>query len=224
MSALVQKTNESLAKANMISQQIRPNGVESGAILTLFADIPRAAFVPLQYQALAYSDTELPIGHRQTMLSPMLEGQILQHLNLSNKDTVLEVGTGSGYLTALLAKLCHYVYSVDKYSEFIHNTAKKLAQFNINNVSLETGNAAAGWPLYAPYDVIVLSGSLEILEWHFLTQLKLGGRLFAVVGSAPCQTALLITRVSDTEWQQQRLFETVIPPLEDVAARDEFVF
>ncbi len=224
MSGLVQKTNESLAKANMIRQQIRPNGVESEAILTLFADIPRAAFVPLQYQALAYSDTELPIGHRQTMLSPMLEGQILQNLNLSKKDTVLEVGTGSGYLTALLAKLCHYVYSVDKYSEFSYNTANKLAQYNIDNVSLETGNAACGWPEHEPYDVIVLTGSLAVLEWHFLTQLKLGGRLFAVVGSAPCQTAILMTRVGDTEWQQQRLFETVIPPLEDVAVKDEFVF
>ncbi|MCD6045270.1 MAG: protein-L-isoaspartate O-methyltransferase [Gammaproteobacteria bacterium] len=224
MIGLVQKTNESLAKANMITQQIRPNGVDSEAILVLFADIPRAAFVPLQYQALAYSDTELPIGHHQTMLSPLLEGQILQNLNLSKKDTVLEVGTGSGYLTALLAKLCHYVYSVDKYSEFSHNAAKKLAQFNIDNVSLETGNAACGWPEHEPYDVIVLTASLPVLEKHFLTQLKLGGRLFAVVGEAPCQTALLVTRVGDAEWKQQRLFETVLPPLEDVATVEQFTF
>jgi protein-L-isoaspartate(D-aspartate) O-methyltransferase len=224
MSALVQKTNESQAKANMISQQIRPNGVESEAILALFADIPRTAFVPLQYQAVAYSDTELPIGHHQMMLSPLLEGQILQNLSLSKKDTVLEVGTGSGYLTALLAKLSHYVYSVDKYSEFSHNTAKKLAQFNIDNVSLETGNAAGGWPLHKPYDVIVLTGSMLVLEGNFLTQLKLGGRLFAVVGSAPCQTAFLITRVGDSEWQQQKLFETVLPLLEDVASINKFVF
>lgn len=224
MIGLVQKTNESQAKANMISQQIRPNGVESVAILTLFADIPREAFVPLQYQAVAYSDTELPIGHRQMMLSPLLEGQILQNLNLSKKDTVLEVGTGSGYLTALLAKLCHYVYSVDKYSEFSHNTAKKLAQFNIDNVSLETGNAAHGWPEHEPYDVIVLTGSLPVLGSQLLTQLQLGGRLFAVVGSAPCQEALLVTRVGPSEWQQKKLFETVLPPLEDVALGDKFVF
>lgn len=224
MIGLVQKTNESQAKANMISQQIRPNGVESEAILTLFADISRAAFVPLQYQAVAYSDTELPIGHRQTMLSPLLEGKILQHLNLSKEDSVLEVGTGSGYLTALLAKLSHYVYSIDKYTEFSHNAAKKLAQFNIDNVSLETGNAACGWLEHEPYDAIVLTGSLRELEWHFLTQLKLGGRLFAVVGPALCQTAFLVTRMGDSEWQQQKLFETVLPPLEDVAVINEFVF
>lgn len=224
MIALVQKTNESLAQTNMIQQQIRPNGVESPAVRALFADIPRSAFVPLQYQSLAYSDTELPIGHGQTMLPPMLEAQILQNLNLSKKDTVLEVGTGSGYLTALLAKLSHTVYSVDKYSEFSYNAGKKLAQFNIDNVYLETGNAAFGWPLHEPYDVIVLTGSVAVLEKHFLTQLKLGGRLFAVVGAAPCQTALLITRVNDMEWHQQKLFETVIPPLEDCAPMDKFIF
>ncbi len=224
MSALVQKTNEFQAKANMISQQIRPNGVDSEDILTLFATIPRAAFVPMQYQSLAYSDTELPIGHQQTMLSPMLEGKILQSLNLSKKDTVLEVGTGSGYLTALLAKLSHYVYSVDKYSEFTQNTAKKLAQFKIENVSLETGDATLGWALHEPYDLIVLTGSLPVLNNPFLQQLAIGGRLFAVLGTQPCQTAVLVTRVDHTQWQQHTLFETVLPPLEGVVPVEQFVF
>jgi protein-L-isoaspartate(D-aspartate) O-methyltransferase len=224
MSSLVQKEAALVAMTNMISQQIHTNGVHSEAILALLSEIPRASFVPLEYQSLAYSDTELPIGHQQTTLSPMLEAKIMQLLQLTQEDTVLEIGTGCGYMTALLAKQSHFVYSVDKYSEFTRNAAKKLAQFSIENVLLETGQAAHGWNAYAPYDVIVVTGSLPALEQHFLQQLKIGGRLFIVVGQAPCQTALLITRVSEKHWQQKKLFETVIPLLEDYNPVERFVF
>ncbi len=224
MSSLVQKSATTVAMTNMISQQIRTNGVHSETILDLLSEIPRAAFVPLEYQSLAYSDTELPIGHQQMMLSPMLEAKIMQNLQLTHEDTVLEIGTGSGYMTALLAKQSRFVYSVDKYSEFTRNAAKKLAQFAIDNVSLETGQAAHGWMAHAPYDVIVVTGSLPTLEQHFLQQLKIGGRLFIVVGQAPCQTALLITRVGEKQWQQTKLFETVIPLLEDYSPVERFVF
>ena len=224
MTGLAQKTNKNQAKVNMISQQIRTNGVESDELLALLAEIPREIFVPMEYGDLAYSDTQLPIGHRQTMLTPMMEAQILQHLNLSKNDTVLEVGTGSGYLTALLARLSRFVYSVDKYSEFSHNAAKKLAQLKINNVLLETGNAAEGWLLHEPYDAIVMTGSLPVLKPRLLQQLAIGGRLFVVVGKPPCQKALLIVRVANNEWREQILFETVIPPLEDVVVEEQFVF
>lgn len=224
MTELAQKINTTQARVNMISQQIRTNGVESDNILALLTEIPREIFVPMEYRALAYSDTQLPIGHHQSMLTPMLEAQILQYSNLSKNDTVLEIGTGSGYLTALLAKLSHYVYSVDKYSDFSHNAAKKLAQLKINNVLLETGNAAAGWFLHEPYDVIIVTGSLAVLDQRLLQQLAVGGRLFVVVGEPPCQTAMRVIRVASNEWQQQKLFETVIPPLEDVAVEEQFVF
>ncbi len=224
MSKLAQNIRKNQAKVNMITQQIRTNGVESSEILALLTEIPRDIFVPMEYEDLAYSDTELPIGHHQVMLSPMLEAQILQYLELSKNDTVLEVGTGSGYLTALMAKLSRQVYSVDKYSEFSHNAARKLARLNIHNVVFETGNGAQGWLLHEPYNAIVMTGSLAFLPQPLLEQLAVGGRLFAVVGAAPCQTATLVKRVSQDKWQQQKLFETVLPPLEDANTPNKFIF
>ncbi len=218
-----QKIDTKTARANMISQQIRPMSVDRVEILDLFQSIPREDFVPLEYRDLAYSDSELPIGHGQKMLTPQFSSRMLQCLNLKETDKVLEIGTGTGYLTALLAKLTHKVYSIDKYSEFSHNAAKKLARYGIDNVECLTADGRKGLGSHQPYDVMVISGSLPALDEVLLQQLAVGGRLFVVLGLGQCQTAHLFTRLSVDDWQDQKLFETSIDPLEGEHV-EKFVF
>lgn len=209
---------------NMIEQQIRTWEVLDPVVLDLLKQVPREDFVPAQYLGLAFADLEIPIGHGQRMLSPKMEARIVQSLSLKPTDRVLEVGTGSGYMTALLAKLVKQVVSVDCIPEFTENARKKLQQHGYSNIVLETGDAAQGWQPHAPYDVIVLTGSLPVLPAQLQQQLAVGGRMFVVVGEAPVMEATLIQRVAENTFRSDVLFETCVPELAGAPQPERFSF
>lgn len=212
------------ARTNMIESQIRPWDVLDQTVLDLLALVKREEFVPAQYRSLAFADMELPLGHGEVMLSPKLEARMLQELALAKSDKVLEVGTGSGYVTALLAHLAGQLVSVERIEEFSHAAARRLAGHDIRNITLEIGDAADGWSRHAPYDAILLTGSVPLLPDAFRNQLAPGGRLLAVIGEEPVMTATLITRVSDDAFSSTGLFETSIPPLRNVKQPERFIF
>jgi protein-L-isoaspartate(D-aspartate) O-methyltransferase len=212
------------ARFNMIEQQIRPWDVLDQQVLDLIAEVRRIDFVPEEYRGLAYADYAIPIGHGQTMMHPVVEGRLLQALSLHPTDAVLEVGTGSGYLTALLAKAARHVYSVDIFPDFRDAAEERLALYGIHNVTLETGDAAQGWDRHGLYDVIVIGGSLSELPDSFLRSMNRGGRLFAVLGQAPVMEAVLVRRIGDEQWSKEVLFETALPPLINAPARPRFIF
>lgn len=202
------------ARFNMIEQQIRPWDVLDQRVLDVIAVTPREAFVPEKYQTtLAFSDISIPLDHDQYMLPPKLEGRMLQSLDLHPTDKVLEVGTGSGYLTACLARLAARVLSVDIFADFKNSAERKLAAQGISNVELKTDDVAAGWKAEAEFDAIVVTGSLPVLHEGFHRSLTPGGRLLVIVGRQPIMEALLITRVGPDQWAQESLFDTAIPPL-----------
>jgi protein-L-isoaspartate(D-aspartate) O-methyltransferase len=213
------------ARFNMIEQQIRPWEVLDQEVLDLLFVVKREEFVPEAYRLLAFADMEIPLGDGEVMLSPKIEARILQEVAVAKTDKVLEVGTGSGYMTALLAHAARdgVVRSVEIVPEFSRKAAAKLAAHNIRNVILETGDAARGWDK-GPFDVIVLTGSAPALPEAFLQNLKPGGRLFAVVGEPPVMEARLITKVADGVCRTDVLFETCIPALRNVARPAHFVF
>lgn len=212
------------ARFNMVEQQIRPWDVLDPAVLDLLMRVRREDFVPPQHRSLAFADLEIPLGHGETMLAPKLEARMLQELDLRPGDAVLEVGTGSGYMTALLASLARHVYSVDLVPEFTREAAPRLAAAGIRNVTLETGDAARGWDKHGPYDAIVLTGSVPVLAESFQQSLKPGGRLLAVVGTAPAMQARLITCAGNNAFRSVVLFETCIAPLKNAPQLQRFVF
>ncbi len=211
------------ARFNMIEQQIRTWEVLNPVVLDLLHHVPREDFVPSAYRGLAFADLEIPLGHGQTMLSPKLEARMLQALDLKKTDTVLEIGTGSGYMTALLASLAEHVYSVELLQELSHGAAKKLAAHQIANVTIEIGDGARSWDA-GRYDAIVLTGSVPVLPDEFQQHLKPGGRLLAVVGEAPAMEAVLVTCVSDNVYRRTVLFETSIPALANAPQAEQFSF
>lgn len=212
------------ARSNMIEQQIRAWEVLDQRVLDVLARMPREDFVPQRYRKLAFADMEIPLGQGQVMMSPKVEGRLLQALALQPADTVLEVGTGSGYLSACLAQLGANVLSVDIFPEFTRAAQEKLNAHRIANVTLRTGNGALGWGNYR-YDAIALTGSLTTLPPGWLQQLTLGGRLFVIVGKPPIMEALLITRQQNQHWTQTSLFDTHLPPLiNDGAGAPSFEF
>jgi protein-L-isoaspartate(D-aspartate) O-methyltransferase len=190
----------------------------------LLHKIKREDFVPPAYKALAFADLEIPIGLGEMMLSPKLEARILQELAVNPQDRILEVGTGSGYMTALLASQGAHVYSVDIVDAFLQPAARCLAQYGLRNVTLENGDAARGWDQHGPYDVIVLTGSVPLLAEAFQQSLNSGGRLFAVVGEAPVMDARLITCAAPGAFSSASLFETCIPALRNAPHRARFAF
>ncbi|MBI1422085.1 MAG: methyltransferase domain-containing protein [Gammaproteobacteria bacterium] len=211
------------ARHNMVQQQIRPWDVLDSRVLGLLEEMPREDFVPDAYRKLAYTDIDIPLGHGEVMMPPRLEARMLQALNVQPQETALEIGTGSGYVTALLAKLARHVYSVEVHPEFTAAAAPKLAAYGILNVTLETGDASRGWSNYGQMDVIAITGSFPSLPEVFEHTLKPGGRLFVVVGDAPAMEAMLITRLSADEFRREKLFETVLPPLRNAPQPDRFV-
>jgi protein-L-isoaspartate(D-aspartate) O-methyltransferase len=195
----------------MVIQQVRPSDVLNDTVLAVMTDIARADFVDEDLVSMAYADTMLAIAHGQTMLTPILEGRFLQALDLTPETNVLEIGTGSGYFTALLAKLSNHIISVEYYADLSELAAKRLAEADIRNVTLTVGDASQGWPLVERIDTIVITAACAQVPDDYLQSLKVGGRLLIVTGTAPAMSVQLITRVSETEWQPQFLFETVIP-------------
>jgi protein-L-isoaspartate(D-aspartate) O-methyltransferase len=210
-----------------VEQQIRTWEVLDQDVLDLLYVVPREAFVPEKHRALAFSDLEIPIEEGvkagQRMWQPKLEARVLQELNVRKADRVLEVGTGSGYFTALLSHRAAHVVSVEINPALAAFGRANLERHGADNLTLEIGDAARGWAAQAPYDVIVLTGSTPLLPPSFVEQLAPGGRLFAVVGEAPAMTARIVVS-SGTGWRSNTLFETVILPLVNAEQPSRFRF
>lgn len=211
-------------RSNMVVQQIRPWYVLDDSVLDMLYKIKREDFVPAENRSMAFVDMEIPLGYGQVMLAPKVEARILQELNIQKTDKILEVGSGSGYMTALLAEKGAHVYSVEIVPELKSMAAKNLGAYNIQNVTLEQGDAAQGWTKHVPYDVIVLTGSTPVLPEIFMQSLNIGGRLFATVGEDPVMQALVITRKTLDEFVTKPLFETVTVPLINAQQPEKFVF
>lgn len=205
--------NVEQARTNMVEQQIRTWEVLDQDVLDLLYTVPREEFVPPQHRALAFSDLQIPLGDGQRMWEPKLEARVVQELSVHKTDRVLEVGTGSGYLTALLAHRAAQVVSVEINPRLAELGRANLERHGADDVVLEIGDAARGWAKQAPYQVIVLGGSTPLLPRAFLEQLDVGGRLFAVVGEAPAMSARLVTCTAPGAYQNTDLFETVLAPL-----------
>lgn len=212
------------ARINMVKQQLRTGDVLNESILNLYEQIPRHEFVPDNFIHFAYSDMQIPLPYGQKMLTPLEEGQILQALNLKGNETVLEVGTGTGFFTALLSRLCKKVISVDYYSEFTTNAARKLKIHNCDNIELITGDGCRGWLENAPYDVMVFTGTIEQLTETHRLQVLPGGSLFTIEGKSPIMQAYLHKLDHNAVWQQSLVFETDTPQLVDRLKTEEFVF
>jgi protein-L-isoaspartate(D-aspartate) O-methyltransferase len=211
------------ARFNMVEQQIRTWDVLDQQVLDLMAEVPREDFVPAAYRNLAFADTCIPLEHGQSMMVPRVEARMLQALQVERGDRILEVGTGSGFVTALLARLGGHVTSIEIVDALGSSARAKLEAHGIENVDLYSGDASHGWERAAPYDVIAVTGSLPVPEDSFQNTLAIGGRLFVVVGREPAMQALLITRNSESQWASECLFETVLPPLVGVDEPERFV-
>ena len=215
------------ARTNMVEQQIRTWEVLDQEVLDLLYVVPREDFVPAQYRALAFSDLEIPLEEGKgapRMWQPKLEARVLQELMIKRSDRVLEVGTGSGYLTALMAHRAAHVYSVEIRPALAAFGRSNLERHGSDNVTLEIGDAARAWPRHAPYDVIVLTGSTPVLPRSLVDELAPGGRLFAVVGEAPAMSARLVVSTGPGASRSVDLFETVIAPLVNAEHPPRFRF
>jgi protein-L-isoaspartate(D-aspartate) O-methyltransferase len=200
------------AARQMVRQQIRAWDVSDSEVLRVFASVPRQQFVPAQYRDLAFSDSELPLAHGQRMMTPTIEGRVLQSLSLTDHDRVLEIGTGSAFLTACLSQLAASVCSIDIFDGFVSAAREKLSNEGLSNVELACMDATVSLP-DGEFDAIVVTGSLPALDDRYVAKLRPGGRLFVVVGSGPVQEARIIVRHSDTSSQSTSLFETCLMPL-----------
>lgn len=218
--------NYEQARFNMVEQQIRTWEVLDQRVLDVISRTPREAFVPPEHRALAFADTCIPLGNGQVMMRPNVEGRLLQALDIQETDIVLEIGTGSGYLTACLAQLAKHVYSVDIFPDFIEKAGNTLTAQAVNNITLSHGDASATWGDRPEYDVIAITGALPVLPDSYKRLLAPNGRLFVIVGdnSLPVMEAWLITRVSEQHWTSESLFETSIPPLMNAVKPKAFVF
>lgn len=224
MTAITASTDTERARFNMVEQQIRTWDVLDPQVLELLFELHREDFVPQQYRGLAFNDMQIPLGHGEKMLTPKLEARMLQSLALKPTDRVLEIGTGSGYMTALLARRAAHVHSVEIVPELSRGAAGALAVHGITNVTLETGDGARGWDAHAPYDAVVLTGSLPVLPEAWLNSLAPGGRLLAVIGDAPAMEARLYTCTAQGVCSTQGLFDTCIAPLRNALQPERFVF
>ncbi len=212
------------AKTNMIKQQLRTGAVLDSKILDIFSSLDRANFVPKQFSDFAYSDQQIPLSNGQCMLTPTEEGRIIQSLNLTGKETVLEIGTGSGFLTAILAKLAKKVISIEYFPDLSKQAAANLASLNFDNIELIIGDAAKGWLDGAPYDMVVMTAAVEQLEDSHRLQVMPGGKLFAIVGKDPIMSGQMHSFSHEEQWFMEELFETNVPMMVDKSKPKEFIF
>ncbi|HET9823384.1 MAG TPA: protein-L-isoaspartate O-methyltransferase [Burkholderiaceae bacterium] len=212
------------ARFNMIEQQIRPWEVLDQGVLSLLSDVHREDFVPPAYRALAFVDTEVPLPEGQRMLAPKIEARLLQELRLTGQERVLEVGTGSGHMAALLGRMARSVTSVEIRPALAACARDNLRRTGLANVTVREGNGSTGQPAEAPFDVILLSGSVAKVPDGLLAQLALGGRLAAIVGHEPVMHAVLITKVAEAQFKRVELFDTVAPRLDGFPEPTRFAF
>jgi protein-L-isoaspartate(D-aspartate) O-methyltransferase len=211
-SVVMSEMDYNQARFNMVEQQVRPWDVLDPRVLNVIGNIPRELFTPADCKQLAYADTRIPIGNFEGrvshMLNPVVEGRLLQSLAITEDDTILQIGTGTGYLTACMATLGRHVDSVDINSELTAIAEKNLAHLEISNITLSTGDASTGWDQKQYYDCIAIIGALPTIPEFYKKALKEGGRMFVITGDAPVMKANLVTRISKTEWTVEELFET----------------
>lgn len=212
------------ARSNMVEQQVRPWEVLNGRVLELLETTQREDFVPVRYRKLAFADLAIPLDHDQCMMKPVVEGRLLQALELKPDETVLEIGTGSGFITACLAQMAKHVVSVDIFEQFSTGAAAKLKEKGIQNVELETGDVMSGWQPEQAHDVVVVTGSVPVVPEHFRGWVNPGGRLFVVCGESPAMEAKLLTRLNATQWREESLFETDLARLINAEKEPEFEF
>jgi len=212
------------ARFNMIEQQIRPAEVLDYRVLDTIAATPREDFVPEDFRELAFSDINIPIGDGEVMMKPIMEARLLQALNVQPGDRILEIGTGSGYFTALLAKLGQSVDSVEIDPVLLQQAQARLEAHGISNVTLTEGDGARGWDQGGDYDVIAITGSLPSLPESMKQKLSINGRLIAIIGTAPVMEVTLITRLSSDQWTLDALYETELPALRNAEQPQGFVF
>lgn len=220
--------NIETARFNMIEQQIRPWEVLDGQVLSLLSVVKRENFVPLAQKALAFADMEIPLqatgSQGSCMLAPKVEARMLQSAALQPTDKVLEIGTGSGYMAALLAQQAASVLSFEIDPALAQMARGHLQQAGITNVEVRQADGSQGAPADGPFDVIVLSGSVPDVPQHLLNQLKLGGRLLAIVGEEPVMRASIITRKGEQQWQTSEPWDTVAPRLQGFPEHNRFSF
>jgi len=215
------------ARENMIEQQVRPWDVLDQRVLDVLADVPRDQFVAEEHRGLAYSDYQLPIGFGQTLFKPIVDGRVLQTLAIKPTDSVLEIGTGSGYLTTCLARLAQHCDSIEIHPELHTKASGHISALGVTNVSLKVQDASESWDARDSYDAIAFGGAVEAIPSFYQQKMAIGGRLFAVVGESnqPTMEAILLTRLSESEWTTDSLFETQIDPLINLSVSEQtFVF
>jgi protein-L-isoaspartate(D-aspartate) O-methyltransferase len=212
------------ARFNMVEQQVRPWEVLDGRVLELLETTHREDFVPVRYRKMAFTDMAIPLDHDQNMMKPVVEGRLLQALELKSDETVLEIGTGSGFITACLAQLAKRVVTVDIHEQFSADAESKLMEKGINNVEFESGDVMTGWQPEQAHDVLVVTGSVQDIPDHFRGWVNPGGRMFVVCGEAPAMEAKLLTKLNATEWREESLFETDLARLINAEKAPEFEF
>ncbi len=212
------------ARFNMVEQQVRPWDVLDFKVLDALRSVPREAFVPRELNSQAFSDVMLPLGHAQCMMSPVVEGRMLQALGVQVGEKVLEIGTGSGFSAACFAQMGGQVTTVDIFSDLSEQAQKTLFEQGFSNVLLETGDASQGWNNHHSYDVIAITGAMSFIPDAYKRQLKVGGRLFCIVGQQPVMQAVLVTREDDAVWRHDSLFETSLPYLVNAEPVQTFNF
>jgi len=215
--------NVELARRQMIEQQVRAWSVLDDHVLGAMAQVRRELFVPASFRELAFADTNIPLGHGQSMLAPKVEGRILQALELSAEDDVLEVGAGSGFLAACLARLAGRVRSVEIFPDLSAHAIENLRAAGIGGVGVETLDAMT-LTEQSRYDAIAVTGSLPVYDERFQQALRIGGRLFVVLGDPPVMEALLIRRLEHDQWVRESLFETLLEPLVNAPQPPRFLF
>ncbi|TXI91766.1 MAG: protein-L-isoaspartate O-methyltransferase [Neisseriales bacterium] len=211
------------ARFNMVEQQVRPWNVFDENVLAMLTNVKREEFVSPEYKAIAFSDVEIPLPGGQKMLFPRVEARMLQELNLSKKDKVLEIGTGSGYVTAMLGKLTDFVYSIEINAKNKEFAVSNLTKAGIKNVSIIEGDGLNGLAAKAPFDKILVGGSLPVIPQTLKQQLKVGGHMVAVIGTKPAMHAVHITRIAENEFIEKQIFETIIDELTG-AHQNQFKF
>jgi len=211
------------ARRQMIDQQVRAWDVLDEQVLETLATVPRELFVPAGYREVAFADTAIPLGHGQSMFTPQLEGRCLQALAIRREDDILEIGTGSGFLAACLARTGRRVRTLEIFEDLAITAGKNLKARSVTNVTVEFADASK-LPAEPQYDVIAITASLPVYDHRFERALKPGGRLFAVVGAGPVMTARLVTRIGEDQWARDDLFETVVPAMIHARGLDPFTF
>ena len=212
------------ARFNMVEQQVRTWEVLDGRVLELLETTHREDFVPVRYRKMAFTDMAIPLDHDQTMMKPVVEGRLLQALELKPDETVLEIGTGSGFITACLAQLAKRVVTVDIHEQFSKEAEAKLKEKDIHNVEFESGDVMTGWQPEQAHDVLVVTGSVQDIPDHFRGWVNPNGRMFVVCGDAPAMEAKLLTKLNATEWREESLFETDLARLINAEKAPEFEF